>query len=584
MSSFVLSGGPKGARESSRRFPVVDRAAPVRGGGYTIGDLLSDSQLGLELLTGGADVLATPLRGAHSIELEHPAQWLDTGWMMLTMGVRLRNKPEAQRALVAELQELGASCLGFGVGLAFKNIPPALLDEARARDFPVVLVPEETQFREIARAVFHSTVGIEATAFQRLSTLQRNLTRAFADEKPLESIVQGLGRLVHATVAVVALDGTVDAATGPLAVVDFADELAAQASFPLASAETAGCPVTAAPVSRSHGGADRWLVVVSQPGAAGEEFVRAAVQVTAPLIDGLLRMTHTRRGQDRAICKVVLDSSLDESVSTTERRSLGPRMAALGIGFRNDFGVAVLRDSPGDGGSGSGVLGGLETWLHDRLDEKDAGYLLSRRGGELVLVTALAQFEALASALHDQWPSVVVGVGRSISCDADIRTSHRDATFAVRHLGLHGGARLARFADLDVFTQLLAEVPADRFTATAGPIVELLRENPIQLEALRAYFAHNRDVKAAADSIFLHPNTLRYRLERLEQSLGRSLREPSVTASLYCVLTLMGDCLCSRVATAAAHECGTHLGSVPRGAFGSRTVSTTRTGTDSVVA
>jgi len=68
-----------------------------------------------------------------------------------------------------------------------------------------------------------------------------------------------------------------------------------------------------------------------------------------------------------------------------------------------------------------------------------------------------------------------------------------------------------------------------------------LEENPIQLEALRAYFAMNRDIKAAADSIFLHPNTLRYRLERLELALGRSLREPSVTASLYCVLTLMSE-------------------------------------------
>lgn len=565
MSSFVLSEAHKGVRESSRSFPVMRRAtvkgspladttfagddvfpsrpatgAPVHGGDYTIGDLLSDSQLGLELLTGGADALATPLGGAHAIELEHPAQWLDTGWMMLTMGARLRNKPELQRALVAELQELGASCLGFGVGVAFKSVPPALLNEARARNFPVVLVPQNTQFREIARAVFHSTAGIEATAFQRLSTLQRDLTRAFADEKPLESSVRRLGRLLHATVAVVSLDGTVDAATGPLSVVDFADELAAQASFPLASAETAGCRVTAAPVSRSNG-AGRWLVVVSQPGAAGKELIRAAVQVTAPLIAGLLRMTHTRRGQDRAIRKVVLDSSLDDSVSTMERRTLGARMAALGIGFGNDFGVAVLRHPPCDGHSGADVLGDLETWLHDRLDEKGSGYLLSRRGGELVLVTALAHTEALASALHERWPSSEVGIGRSISCDADIRTSHRDATIAVQHLGLHGGGRLARFADLDVVTQLLAEVPAERFTATVGPIAELLRENPIQLEALRAYFVHNRDVKAAADSIFLHPNTLRYRLERLEQTLGRSLREPSVTASLYCVLTLMGD-------------------------------------------
>src|SRR4051794_6077437 len=86
---------------------------------YSLGDLLNEPNLDLELLTGGDTALQTPLVGAHAIEVENPAKWLDRGWMMLTMGVRLRNKPQLQRDLIADLQNLGASCLGFGVGLSF---------------------------------------------------------------------------------------------------------------------------------------------------------------------------------------------------------------------------------------------------------------------------------------------------------------------------------------------------------------------------------------------------------------------------------------------------------------------------------
>lgn len=512
-------------------------AATVTRGEYTLGDLLGDPTLGLELLVGGEDAHRVPLTGAHAIELEHPAKWLDAGWMMLTVGVRLRNKPHAQRELVRELVELGASCLGFGVGVSFRSVPPALLEEARVHNLPVVLVPEETQFRDIARAVFHSTVSIEAAAFQRLSALQQNLARAFAEEKPLESIVQRLGRLVHATVAVVSLDGQVDAATGPLPVASFAAELLSQADFPLAHAVTPEFQVTAAQVSR--GDAGRWLVVASRPGAVGEELVRAAVQVTAPLIDGLMRMTQTRRGQDRAIRKVVLDSSLDDSVSAVEQRTLGARMSALGVEFNADFAVAVLRES-GDA-SEPDVLTAVEARLHELLDEPDSGYLLSRRGREIVLAASQSRIDAIVTDLLDHWPSLTAGVGRSIASDSDVRVSHRDATIVIQHLGMHSGQKAARFSDLDVVTQLVSEVPAERFAATAGPIAQMLQENPIQLEALRAYFTHHRDVKAAADAIFLHPNTLRYRLERLEATLGRSLREPAVTASLYCVLMLMDD-------------------------------------------
>jgi purine catabolism regulator len=514
--------------------------------GYTLGDLLNESQLGLQLLTGGPDALLTPLMGAHAIELEHPAKWLDGGWMMLTMGVRLRNKPHVQRELIAELQELGASCLGFGVGHSFKCVPPALLDEARRRGFPVVLVPEDVQFRDITRAVFHSTVGIESTTFQRLSSIQQNLIRAFADASPLESIVQRLGRLVHSTVAVIALDGQVDAATGTMPVTEIAAVLDEQSRLPIAQFDVREWRVLAAPVTASRGPSARWLVVASRGTAVTYELARAAVQITAPLVGALLRLSVTDRAQDRAIRQAVLDSALDDKPETVDVRSLGARISALGIDFTTDVRSVVIRErsSVVDRRQDPVAAEEVTSWLYSRLEAVDARYLLSRRPTEIVMVAGSDPvLQTLTAELVGTWPSLTVGVGRSVAGVEDIRTSHRDAQIAVQHLTVRSDQTVMSFDDLDVVTQLLAEVPAERFAATAAPIAALLAENPIQLEALRAFFAANRDVKVAAESIFLHPNTLRYRLERLEHALGRSLREPAVTASLYCVLTLLPDLL-----------------------------------------
>jgi purine catabolism regulator len=514
--------------------------------GYTLGDLLNESQLGLQLLTGGPDALLTPLMGAHAIELEHPAKWLDGGWMMLTMGVRLRNKPHVQRELIAELQELGASCLGFGVGHSFKCVPPALLDEARRRGFPVVLVPEDVQFRDITRAVFHSTVGIESTTFQRLSSIQQNLIRAFADASPLESIVQRLGRLVHSTVAVIALDGQVDAATGTMPVTEIAAVLDEQSRLPIAQFDVREWRVLAAPVTASRGPSARWLVVASRGTAVTYELARAAVQITAPLVGALLRLSVTDRAQDRAIRQAVLDSALDDKPETVDVRSLGARISALGIDFTTDVRSVVIRErsSVVDRRQDPVAAEEVTSWLYSRLEAVDARYLLSRRPTEIVMVAGSDPvLQTLTAELVGTWPSLTVGVGRSVAGVEDIRTSHRDAQIAVQHLTVRSNQTVMSFDDLDVVTQLLAEVPAERFAATAAPIAALLAENPIQLEALRAFFAANRDVKVAAESIFLHPNTLRYRLERLEHALGRSLREPAVTASLYCVLTLLPDLL-----------------------------------------
>ncbi|WP_368680779.1 PucR family transcriptional regulator ligand-binding domain-containing protein (plasmid) [Rhodococcus opacus] len=192
---------------------------------YTLGDLIADSHLNLKLLTGSAETLASPLYGAHSIEIENPSRWLDPGWLMLTMGIRLRQRPSEQRQLIKDLQALGATALGFGVGVAFKTVPPALLEEAAARNFPVIMVPVDTQFHEISRLVFQATVSSEAQTYTRLMSLQQNMMRGFADPDPIESTLRRLARFANVVAAVVGTDGTVHASTGTLPYQEIAGKL-----------------------------------------------------------------------------------------------------------------------------------------------------------------------------------------------------------------------------------------------------------------------------------------------------------------------------------------------------------------------
>jgi hypothetical protein len=512
---------------------------------YTLGDLLSEPGLGLELVAGGEDALLTPVAGAHSIELDNPAKWLDAGWMMLTVGLRLRNKPRLQRELVAELQQLGASCLGFGVGHSFKSVPPVLLDEARRRNFPVLVVPEETNFRDIIRAVFQSTVGIESATFQRLSSIQQNMMRAFADPDPFEAIVHRLGRLVNCTIVVMSPDGKVDAATGTIPVKEIAAALRAGSEGMIEELNVDDWQVWAAAVPVPSGPAGRWLVVATRRATVAQELVRASIQVTAPLIGALLRISSTSRGQDRALRQSLLDLALDDRAVAIDVRTIEARLSALGIDLTAGFRAVVARERPS---SSMAPLDDrvapedLVSWLHSRLESLGGSYLLSHRQGEVVtVVPAGPALEAVTAECAGRWPALTVGIGRPIASAQDIRESYRDGQIVVRHLAVQSDHNVMGFDEVDIVTQLLAEVPMERFAAKAGPIAALLAENPIQLEALRAYFAMNRDIKAAADSIFVHPNTLRYRLERLEQSLGRSLRDQSLTASLYCVLLLLPD-------------------------------------------
>jgi DNA-binding PucR family transcriptional regulator len=80
---------------------------------------------------------------------------------------------------------------------------------------------------------------------------------------------------------------------------------------------------------------------------------------------------------------------------------------------------------------------------------------------------------------------------------------------------------LARSPDLAPFLELV------------WPLVEHDRERRSDLvRTLRAYFAAGGNAREAADRMFLHRNSLLYRLERIRKLTGLDLRDPGVALAL----------------------------------------------------
>ena len=112
--------------------------APGPRSRLSLGDLLAEGAYGLRLLSGEETAAGRPVAGAHVVEVEAPTRFLEPEWVMLTTGVRLRGSSGAQRDLVRELAAAGVSGLGFGEGVVFKRVPPALVEAGREHRFPVL--------------------------------------------------------------------------------------------------------------------------------------------------------------------------------------------------------------------------------------------------------------------------------------------------------------------------------------------------------------------------------------------------------------------------------------------------------------
>ncbi|MER5202579.1 helix-turn-helix domain-containing protein [Streptomyces sp. NPDC002825] len=106
--------------------------------------------------------------------------------------------------------------------------------------------------------------------------------------------------------------------------------------------------------------------------------------------------------------------------------------------------------------------------------------------------------------------------------------------------GLEGtGPGVARFDD-NPLAMVVAAAPAEAahlMEVVLRPVLDLpAAERSRLLRTLEHWFAAAGSAAAAARSLFVHPNTVRYRLRRVEELTGRSLSDPRAAADIGAAL------------------------------------------------
>ena len=345
---------------------------------------------------------------------------------MLTTGVRLRRNPEAQRALVPQLEAEGVSALGFGVGLGFKRVPPALVEVAREREIPVFAVPYETPFREIIHFVDSSLTSGEEQVFRRLTALQRYLVDALRTAQPEQAMVDRLAGFLEASVVLAAADGSPRSSPGTRPSPSCWRRSAASRRVCSSSSGTVGTR------SRRR----------SPPAPTGDALARAG-QPAARLHP---QAREAGRGGDGPAAR---------RAGPAQRR--GARSGAGREGGAARGGARALRGArpAAPGGARGGVRPRLlparaarrdrappaprqrrrrrhrrrPAQLVGHLEHAGIPHLAHQRDGSL---TALVQgdeqaVQAVLAAASDAFPDIVIGVGRAVTAIVDAHHSLRDA-------------------------------------------------------------------------------------------------------------------------------------------------------------
>jgi purine catabolism regulator len=510
----------------------------------TLASLVQHSALKLTVRA-GADRLDTPVRWAHASELADPVPYMDGGELLLVTATNLdAENAEAMRRYVRRLAGAGVAGVGFGVGVNYENIPAALVDAAEEAGLPLLEVPRRTPFLAISKAVSAAIAADQYRAVTAGFEAQRELTKAALAGDGPAGLLARLAAHIDGWAALYDTSGAVLAAAP-----DWAARRAARLTPDVERLRDRPAPASVV-VGDSE---DR---VELQSLGTGRR-ARGALAVGT----GAALGTAERYAVHSAVALLTLTTARSRSLQGAEQR-LGAAVLRMLLAGQPDHARAVAGDLYGgllDAPfrlliAETAVPAGAEllTETMEAAAARSGEALLMVPEGERVVVLAadggfaVAACASYAEAQDDRAPreggaedsDVVVGLsapsgpiavaGAYKQAEQALSVARRRGRALVEHEELAAGSVLPLLAD-------------DAVRAFADGMLRALYEHDAKgrgdlVASLRAWLSRHGQWDAAAADLGVHRHTLRYRMRRVEEILGRSLDDPDARMELWLAL------------------------------------------------
>ncbi|MFE9441429.1 PucR family transcriptional regulator [Streptomyces sp. NPDC006602] len=552
----------------------------------TLASLIHHSALKLTVRA-GEDRLDVPVRWAHVSELADPVPYMEGGELLLITALKLdAEDPEAMSRYVKRLVGAGVVGLGFAVGVNYEEIPKALVDAAEQEGLPLLEVPRRTPFLAISKAVSAEIAADQYRAVTAGFAAQRELTKQALTDGP-EGLLSSLASQVDGWAALYDASGAV-VATAP----EWAGRRAARLTADVERLRERPAPASSVVGGPEHedrvelhslgtGRRPRAALAVGTAAALGTAERYAVHSAIALLTLTTERSRSLHAAEQRlgaAVLRMLLAGEPDharavagdlygglldapfrmivaESASATSAARVQPDGHTPAPPAKSTAATLAAADTHGD------PLSALADVLESAAARSGEAVLVVPEGERLVVLAAdrgaaVAACGEYAAALEagrsGEAAGEEVGAGGASLAEAELvvglsapagpiaaaaaykqarqalSVARRRGRVCVEHEQMAAGSVLPLLAD-------------DAVKAFADGLLRPLYEHDAQgrgdlVASLRAWLSRHGQWDAAAVDLGVHRHTLRYRMRRVEEILGRSLDDPDARMELWLAL------------------------------------------------
>jgi purine catabolism regulator len=498
----------------------------------------------------GVDGLDREIRWAHVVDMPGPAPWVTRDQLLLTTGYAWPHEAEAERRQVAELAERGLSAIGLAVPGYVEHFSDVARAAAEEQRLTLIEIPWDVPFARITEELHRCILASQQAAIERSEEIHRSLTRAASEGTSLQGLARRLGELIDRSVTIEDPGGkllahhTAGAADDPArretlaATQSPSSLLSALARLGHLERIRASSEPVRIPAIAEVGLSARVVCPIRLGGEiAGFVWI---MEGHAPLSD----LDH--RAAEHAALVAALQISHQRELAQLESRlgyasflslleaPTGATPQALErarlLGFDPDVvyrvGIIVFEEPL--------PLAREAVLRRDQIMERlrralvQVGVARPMLGAMLNLMPFLVPesvaVDRLVAGLDGEPVRFVFG--RAYGGTEGVRTSYREARSLVDY---DGRERVARYEEVLVPRVLLgdARARASFLEQLLGPLAA--RRGGIALrQAVLAYADEGFHFRRTAERLRVHPNTLRYRLERAREATGLSFEDPEI--------------------------------------------------------
>ncbi|WP_276355861.1 PucR family transcriptional regulator [Cohnella caldifontis] len=550
--------------------------------GFRVRDLFDIPHFKDAVMLGGDAGLERAITRINVMEVPDVVDWVRPGEFLMTTGYPFKHDPEVLVTLIAELAQRGVVALGVKTKRFFDAVPPAAVEAANRYGMPLIELPPGTTFSDVVREVMERVLVSESKDLSVLQGRVQRLSRVLLRGDGLPAFLEHLERLIG----------------HPVALLDPGDRWTAS---PAAEALCAGIEEAGWAELR----ADRDRETCFLPIRGRSMRVRIA-KATDDIASGhlLILMEHEQEcGVADMLTLIWAGRLIGFEISNLQARQIieakyvdqflqdwmaGRMVSAVDLRLRAEacgcplqanasylVGVVSFRDRQPD----VRELQGLAKRFHSNGGNRPLEARWTVMEGELAVLIAfppsmgetfVPERTESIDALWQSMQSVLQGkqatlcLGRTAENQDAVPDSYRDAKRAAEVRGICGlQDSVVRYGELGVYFLLYRLLETEELAEFRRLYLQPLQELDVRnqgslMQTLRTYFQCGCNAKETAERMFVHYNTVNYRLERIKDELGQRLDDPETKLLLQLALKVgeISETSSSAAAAEIAHRNG----------------------------